>query len=921
MKSLNRLVILGLLLAGTISLCAQYTFLEVDQIESTPGSPKPEIHAVLLDSRGLLWIGSQGGLAYYDGYRVTSCPLDGMDVSAGADRSVRSLHEDARGRLWLATAQGLACYDPNECRATWFRHDPRRQNSLGHDDLTCLQVLPANPGRLWVASRRGTLDEIDLDSGDVTRRLAQPSSTPSDLGRIHALYGNPRGVLWIGAESGLFRYLPLDNRLRHCPIPAAILDGRAPPGITAIFFDPGVPDALWIGSDGPGLFRYYPAGDSWQQSRKAGASNALPSETVIHAIALYPEERHSLIIGTNEGLYRFDPGSGDCRRIMPLENRSEMLPSRCTRLLNYDRLGNCWIGTCRDGLAKWSPWEKTFSSFHPPSKNINTPFAGWITSIKELDRGGILLTTAVDGAFIFDPASQAFRSLVLDPAAPDRDLNSNNNNFFIGRGGTLWFSTGEGLARCSPAGRLQRLYPYGQGCPEVENPQVWMVIQDAAGILWLATSQGLMRFDPESGAWSVSRHDPHDPRSLSHDRVYYLVEEAGGAIWVGTDNGLNLYQPGENRFTVFKNDPAVPTSLSDNFVYYLARDSRDRIWVCTGNGLNLVQHREGRIVFQHYLVPGGERSQNFFTSMVEESSRHFWLGSRSGLARFDSQEGTFTCYDRRDGIMANGMNDLYIGCRSRNGEIFFAGRSGLTSFRYDPADINPHPPPLILTGFQPGGGSGNADAREPFLFLMPGSTLRVFTTNGLASLSLEFAALDFVRPDKNQYAFRLDGRDKDWIHQGTDRVVRLNGLQPGRYALRVKAANNDGVWNENGMSLEIEVSLPFWRPWRIALLAGFLLAGAGFYLVWIRRQRRRWMTQAVIPTNLDAILERFSLSKREGEILRLLLAGKSNKEIEEALFIAMATVKIHVHKIFRKMKVNSRMQLMLSVQQEAKKSP
>ena len=198
------------------------------------------------------------------------------------------------------------------------------------------------------------------------------------------------------------------------------------------------------------------------------------------------------------------------------------------------------------------------------------------------------------------------------------------------------------------------------------------------------------------------------------------------------------------------------------------------------------------------------------------------------------------------------------------------------------------------------------------------SSTNAMNATGKKNVRVELAALDFMRPEKNQYAYLLEGRDRDWTYQGTDRVVLLSGLPVGTYSLRAKAANNDGIWNETGIEIKIKVRLPFHEQYGFALLIAGLLSVLATVVLMLRRRSRR-LQAAAIPENLDAILEKFAISKREAEIVRLLLAGKSNKEIEDLLFIAMATVKIHVHNIFQKVKVNNRLQLLLRIQQEERK--
>jgi DNA-binding CsgD family transcriptional regulator len=261
-----------------------------------------------------------------------------------------------------------------------------------------------------------------------------------------------------------------------------------------------------------------------------------------------------------------------------------------------------------------------------------------------------------------------------------------------------------------------------------------------------------------------------------------------------------------------------------------------------------------------------------------------------------------------------GMGEAFFGMRSRDGEIFFGGRNGFTSFRPEAIALNRHLPPVVATGY------GLYDNREEvaaggLVVLRP----RPEGAHRKNILRVEFAALDFMRPEKNQYAYRLEGRDPGWIYQGTDRVVLLEGLAIGRHTLYIKAANNEGVWNEKGESLPINVRLSFWERWRFAILAALLLAAAAADALWSRRRLRR-LGAASVPANLDRVMEKYAISKREAEILRLLLAGKEQQRDRGLAVHRHGHRQIHVHNIFRKVKVGSRLQAPAAHSAEAESS-
>lgn len=911
MKRLKLCLPVGLLLAWALCLGAQDGALAVDAIGGQDASAMKEIRAILLARSGFLWIGSRAGLSRYDGYRVVPFRSPGGDPAP----AVRSLCEDAQGRIWLATSSGLLYNDPTRRVMSHFRREREDRDTIGSDDLTCVHISSALPGTLWIASADGTLDALDLDSSRVRRLLPAAADSPP-TGAIHAIHGDATGVLWLGAARGLFHFHPQDNQLRVDPLPPLDPTRLEPVAIRSLLGDGGGGESLWLGSETAGLLRFLPAPGAWQRCREPGVSQAAPAAgSAISAIAPFPGAPQDLMLGTSDGLYRFETASGLCRRLPMLIGEKALQTFPAVDLIHRDPQGIYWIGTRDLGLFKWSPLRKEFHHHVPFSgeHGHQQGLTSWVTSLRELAGGEILLTTYGGGVLLFDRQGQSFQPLLLDPARPGRRLNSLVSHSLIDANGDLWFATAEGLARCTSAGRLQRLYPIATDEAEAAALQVFLFIQDRRKMFWIGTDRGLVRLDPRDGSLRRYRHDPRDPRSLAHDRVNALLEAADGSVWAGGPGGLGLCRPGEDRISVFRSDPADALSLACDQVNALVRDSQGRIWVCTANGLDRMEREQGRLVFRHFRAASAAANQNTFHSLLEEAPGRFWSGTSAGLARFDGENGRFTLYDDRDGVEASGMSAAHAFLRCRDGEIFFGSHKGFIRFHPQKIALNRHPPPLVSTGFRVFGSREEMEATDLFPFAgEPGYAA------GKKIVRVEFAALDFVRPEKNQYAYRLEGRDRDWIYQGTRRVVDLEGLAVGSYSLLVKAANNEGLWNETAISMPIHVRPSFWERWRVPFLAALLLAAAAGILA-VGRRRRRRLRQAAIPGNLDRVLEKYAISKREGEIVRLLMAGRSNKQIEDELYIAMATVKIHVHNIYRKVRVHGRLQLVLRLQQEAKK--
>jgi DNA-binding CsgD family transcriptional regulator len=336
----------------------------------------------------------------------------------------------------------------------------------------------------------------------------------------------------------------------------------------------------------------------------------------------------------------------------------------------------------------------------------------------------------------------------------------------------------------------------------------------------------------------------------------------------------------------------------------LHQDLRGRIWVATSNGLNLMELSPAGVRFRHFSAPGSTL-HNFILGIVEDDEENLWISSAAGLSRFNMKSGTFTVYDSRDRVPAFALTyGSYL--RLKNGEIFFGGLQGMLSFKPWLARSNRTVPPLAFTDIQvwrrPVAIGGDSPLPRSIV-LAPDLVL----SHRQNSLGVSFAALSYVRPDKNQYAFRLDGRDDSWHDLGFEHSVNLDNLSSGRYRLRVRGSNNEGVWNQDGVSLAIRIRPPWWQAWWFRLLV--LLAVAAV-LVQLTRTRARLLAARIrTEMAMDNYFDKFGISAREREIIHLLLRGKSNREIEDALFISVSTVKIHVYHIFQKLNVKNRAQL------------
>ncbi len=287
-------------------------------------------------------------------------------------------------------------------------------------------------------------------------------------------------------------------------------------------------------------------------------------------------------------------------------------------------------------------------------------------------------------------------------------------------------------------------------------------------------------------------------------------------------------------------------------------------------------------------------------AMLEDRRGNLWLSTNRGLCEFDPRRRGARNFSSRDGLQ--GDEFMPLSCfQAEDGEMFFGGINGLTAFYPERIKGNPYVPPVVITGvevFNRGRALSGDLSRLHRLRLGPGDRI----------VSFAFASLSFSDPRRNQYAYRIEGLDDDWIDIGNRHEVTVSNLRPGSYVFRVKGTNNHGLWNEQGAALPITMSPPWWQSWWFRLPTFLLLLSA--LVQWNRSRTRRMAARIRSEAAMDKFYEKHGISEREKEILMLVLRGKSNKEIEDALFIAMGTVKNHIYNLYQKIGVKNRAQLM-----------
>jgi ligand-binding sensor domain-containing protein/DNA-binding CsgD family transcriptional regulator len=894
------------LIASVIIFISAFFFIQAAAGASEPrfqhltpadGLSQNSVTAILQDSRGFMWFGTQDGLNRYDGHRFTVFKADKHDLTSLSASNISALVEDRQEAIWIGTVGGgLNRFDRKTGQFRHFIHNPEDAGSISSN--TVRAICEDDRGTLWVATADG-LNALDPGRGSFRSYKvdARPKKGIAN-NYVASLAIDKNGDLWAGTYLGLDRFDRERNEFSHFShTPANAADASAN-FITAIC--PDSDGSLWLGSNG-GVDRFDPGSGMFKRS--LDNQDLPPNSGEFFVRSLYENDAGILHIATGRGLILLDTANGSMVKLRHSPANSAGLNNDSILALYRDRADTLWVGTS-SGINALHQDQTRFAHFRHLADDANSLSDNWVYSFCE-DRDGIIWIGTKNGLNAFDRKRQRFTRHFFSPQAGSFQGDSSIRGICMHASGDLWLATNNGLKRFDPrSGRLQSWWatPGDFARGPISN-SIRRVFVDGRGNLWIATVHGLSLFHEATKTFEHFLNDPLDASSLSDDYINFIFQDSRKAIWIGTlGGGLNRLLPGKETagrpaaFGVLKMKLGPANSIASDAVLSILEDRQGMLWLGTGSGLD--RFDPAGQTFSNYSERNG-LPNNFIYGIEEDGAGKLWLSSNRGLCRFDPLSGAVDSYG-----LSHGVQDLEFNSgaflKSRDGTMFFGGINGFNMF--DPAQIKDNPviPPLVITEVKvyPRNYSLAGD-------IVPGQQLDLSYRDTL--LTIEFAALSFNDPAANQYAYRIDGLNKDWIDLGHAHSLTLTNLKPGAYVFRVKGSNNDGIWNEAGTSLRIVVAPPFWRTWWFAALLAALFLGSGWVAYKTRRQRLAGKLKTAAELNRYG--DQFGLSAREQEIILFVLAGNSNKEIENKLFIAESTVKNHIYSIYRKLDVKNRAQL------------
>jgi len=808
---LARPSVLLFFLCAFTSAFTQTSQFQFNRIDISQGLSNNQVKGVLKDSKGFIWFATMSGLNRYDGYQFKIFRYNPRDSVSLSDDYIQRIFEGPEKKIWVDTHNGMNVLDP--VTETVDRNIAAHLKKLSLPSLAITSIIKDNTGNFWFLMGGQFLYKYISVSG----KTSLVYQLPEGVAPVSSVAHGPADDIWIVHTSGTIE--KISNKTGKVEFRSEALAELQKKELLnySIFADNQ--DELWlyITAGARGVFHFTPSPGMLEVIDKDSRQCRLNNNIVV---GILQDNEGKIWVSTDHGgVNILDKTARTMQYELNSTDDSKSLSENSISTSYKDADGFIWIGTYKHGVSYYHSNIIKFPLLRNNPANTASLQFNDINDFAEDAKGNIWVGTNGGGLIYFDRSKGRFTQYLHDPARSNSLSNDVIVSLHVDKQQKLWIGTYFGGMDCFDGKQFVH-YRYNQAdSTSLPDDRVFEIMEDSRRNLWVGTfSGGLTRLDREKNTFY--HYKAYGPNSVHAFYISELMEDNEGNIWVGSSNGIDVLDKKTGKFTYYSNFTNDPNGISNNSILSMMQDSRGRIWVGTTDGLNVFNKQQQ--TFTSFRIEDGLPGNTILT-IAEDNQQRLWVSTYNGISCIQVQQPgenthgiTISCknYDEKDGLQGIAFNEN-AALKTRSGDIVFGGPGGFNIF--NPATIIPDKsiPSIVLTDlqlFNKSVGVGEKIGGRVLLQQAISQTSSVTLRHNEDVLSFEFAALNFLNPEKNKYAYKLDGFNKDWIlSDGKVRKATYTNLDPGTYTFFVKAANSDGVWNDNAIALQIKILPPFWK--------------------------------------------------------------------------------------------------------------
>ena len=780
-------------------------------ISINEGLSQSTVFSIDQDKRGNMWFATYDGVNKYDGYAFTVYQHNEDDPNSIANDISRIVKTDSQGRVWIGTRDGLSRYDEEKdiFQNFFYEKNGKHLQVNGIEEISPELLLISTPEGLIMFDIKESKFRDDSFSTAMHKTIASTLYRQDDQ-------------IYIGTSTdGLYTY-SITQKTFEKVIP--ILGTKQ---IQAILQQS--PTRIWVATEGAGLFLINPKTKEIKNYLHSPSNPKSISSNYIRSLAMDSQNR--LWIGTFNDLNIYHEGTDSFASYSsnPVENGS--LSQRSVRSIFMDSQGGMWLGTYFGGLNYYHPIRNRFKNIRniPYKNSLSDNVVSCIVEDKDKN---LWIGTNDGGLNLYNPITQRFTSYTLQEDESARGIGSNNIKavYVDEKKSLVYIGTHAGglsiLHRNS--GQVEN---FNQRNSQLVNENVYAILPDGEGNLWLGTLSALVRFNPEQRSFTTIEKEK-DGTPVVSKQITTLFRDSHKRLWIGGEEGLSVFK--QEGLDIQKASILPVSNVTKLFTNCIYEASNGIIWVGTREGFYCFNEKDKQI--KRYNTTNG-LPNNVVYGILEDSFGRLWLSTNRGISCFNPETEKFRNFTESDGLQSNQFNTASY-CRTSVGQMYFGGINGITTFRPELLLDNPYTPPVVITKLQLFNKVVRPDDETGILTKNISETKSITLKSWQTAFSIEFVVSNYISGQHNTFAYKLEGYDKEWYYLTDSRTVSYSNLPQGTYQFLVKAANSDGKWNPIPTALEIIV-LPIWyKTWWALLIffatfAGFITFVFRFF--WMRK--------------------------------------------------------------------------------------
>ena len=810
-----------------------------EHINRSNGLPSNSITAIIQDKYGMMWFGTYNGLVRFNGYDYKIFTNNPTDSNSHSDNFINNLALTKDGNLLVGHRNhGFSIFDYKSESFKRFSNKPGEINSLGHDNI--FDVHSDKKGNIWIGTLLG-LDKFEIKTGKFTHyHLSTNQENPIEKQLISSIVEENDGQLLLFVSGmKIVRFNP-ENEL-FTPLKVDVgysFKARINKG-GIIFKDKQ--GFLWIGTEQDGLIRFDERTNTTFRYKKSNSGETL--RVIMH---IMQDSEDKIWVSTDgNGLIEFNYSTDKFIYHTYDPQKPTSIGSNAVYFSLEDKSKHIWVATYAAGINIIKKNKKRFELY------TNNGFGKYSLSYKSVlsfednKDGKIWVGTDGGGLNLFDPKTKTFEWITKENSGICSNiiktlLKDDFDNLWIGT-----YASGLCKANFKTKEFKHYLPENNPTSTSILGINVWSIAKGNNGDFWLGElNAGLDFYNATTRKFEHILHEDDSATIARKGSVMTIMVDKSGKVWIGTQtHGVQVFDPKTKKLKIFINDPKNKSSIISNNTQTIIQDSKGFIWIGTRQGgvSKLIDYNSNKFI--NYTQQEGLAGNTIF-GIIEDDNHNFWISTDNGVSMLDTKTNTFRSFDKSDGLQSLEFA-IDAAIKGKDGFIYLGGTDGFNRFHPDSIKYNTNKPEVFITGFNL--FNKNIESKMSYnnrvyfdkaLHLL--DTIKLNYTDYVFSIA--FSAIDYTTPERNKFAYRLEGFEDNWNYvDATKRLATYTNLNPGHYIFHVKAANNDGVWNEKGKSILIIIYPAWWQTWWFRIICAILIASTliGFYYFRLHQIRDR----------------------------------------------------------------------------------